>query len=171
MMAQCLEQIESAFEKAEKHFGRKIKRVPVTFSNRMTHTAGKAMYKKNRFSGEIRGTEIRLSAKLLASEGSKFIKRTPGHEAAHIITYELFGNVSGHGKEWQSVMSVIGIDPKRYHSYTTPKGRRFQYRDNLGALQELTIIRHNKLQRGKVRWYEWSKTGGRVSKTGFIKEL
>jgi predicted SprT family Zn-dependent metalloprotease len=160
----CLAEIERAFLAAEAHYGRSIDRVPVTFSNRLTHTAGKAFTKKGK------GLEIRLSAKLLASEGDAFVKRTPGHEAAHIISIELFGTEGrGHGARWKEVMKVIGIEAKRCHSYTVPKRKTFTYCPVRGVVKELTLVRHNKLQRGVVRSYTW-KDGYEVFKEDWIQK-
>jgi len=144
----CLAEIEKAFVAAETHYGRSIDRVPVTFSTRMTHTAGRAFFTR-------KCKEIRLSASLLASEGKAFISRTPGHEAAHIIAMELFGiEGRGHGIRWKEVMRVIGIDDKRCHSYTTPKKKMYTYIKD-GVTKELTVFRHNKLQKGIVECYGW----------------
>ena len=169
MQSQCREQVEVAFQRAEKHFNRKIKRVPVTFSNRMTHTAGSAHAIRSKCGNRWESTEIRLSAKLLAANGARFIKETPGHEAAHIIVNEIFGgNGKPHGMEWRQVMRIIGINPDVTHDYATPKATKlFKYRDSDGVIRELTIIRHNKLQRGKVGWYAW-KDGIKVTKNDFI---
>jgi len=146
----CLDEIEKAFLVAEAHYGRSIDRVPVTFSKRMTHTAGLAFVTR-----ACKGKEIRLSASLLASEGQAFITRTPGHEAAHIIAVELFGKEGrGHGIRWREVMKVIGIEDKRCHSYTVPKKKTFTYVSE-GVTKELTLIRHNKLQKGIVGCYGW----------------
>tara|TARA_B110000977_G_C11013789_1_gene468694 strand:+ start:889 stop:1377 length:489 start_codon:yes stop_codon:yes gene_type:complete len=158
----CLEQIETAFLAAEAHYGRSIDRVPVTFSNRMTHTAGKA------FTRNGKGKEIRLSAQLLASEGTNFVERTPGHEAAHIISIELFGMEGrGHGDRWKEVMQVIGITAKRCHSYAIPKKKMFTYSKD-GVTKELSIIRHNKLQKNIVAGYTW-KDGIRMNKEDWQK--
>ena len=160
----CLEQVEKAFLAAEAHYGRSIDRVPVTFSNRLTHTAGKAFFKNGK------GVEIRLSAKLLESEGAVFVERTPGHEAAHIIAIELFGiEGKGHGARWKEVMAVVGIDAKRCHSYTVPKKKTFTYCPVRGVVKELSLIRHNKLQRGIVRGYTW-KDGYEVLKEDWIQK-
>ena len=173
MEAACKREVEIAFVKAEKHFGRTIKRVPVTFSKRMTHSGGVAYEEKNEETGKWEGKEIRLSAVLLAANGANFIKSTPGHEAAHIITTEIFGgNDKPHGPRWQQVMRILGLEPKTTHDYKVvdkPK-RAFEYRDNDGIVRTLTIIRHNKLQRGKVQWYRWDDTGAYVRKNDFIRE-
>lgn len=49
-----------------------------------------------------------------------FIEEVVTHEIAHLVTYQLFGNVGdAHGREWQFVMKKLGINsPQRYHSYT-----------------------------------------------------
>lgn len=167
LQALCVDKIEQAFVTAEQYFGRTFDRVPVTFSNRMTHTAGKAIYVHRQLTGEYIGKEIRLSNKLLENEGEAFVERTPGHEAAHIIVYALHGaSATGHGSAWQKVMRVIGLEPSRCHSYETPAKKTLAYRAKCGTEKQLTLIRHNKLQRGKVGWYRWGD-GVKVYKDDF----
>ncbi len=164
----CLIEIERAFTTAEKFYGRVFPRVPITFSNRMTHSAGRAFYSWNAL-GVHKGKEIRLSNKLLVSEGAAFIERTPGHEAAHIIAVLVYGKEGrGHGVRWQEVMAVLGLESKRCHNFTVPKAKTFKYVSN-GITKELKVIRHNKLQRGKVPAYMW-KGGVTMKKENWVPE-
>lgn len=166
---QCRDRIEEAFVAAEKHYGRKFKRVKVTFSGRMTRCAGKAMYQRSDLTGKYAGTEIRLSSKLLDLNGMAFIEETPAHEAAHIISMEMY-NEGGHGAAWKEVMKVVGLEhQRRCHNFKTPPKKSFSYKTDMGEIVKLTIIRHNKLQRGQVTWYSWSKKG-KVYAKDFIKQ-
>ena len=165
LQIECLHEVEKAFVKAEEHFGQKFDRVPVTFSNRMTHTAGRAFF--STVGGVYRGKEIRLSNKLMMSEGEKFVSRTPGHEAAHIIALAVFGKAgSGHGVFWKEVMNMLGLSTDRCHSYEVPKKKVFTYVKD-GVTKELTIIRHNKLQRGNAVSYIW-KDGVEMHKHNWV---
>lgn len=170
MEVECLREVERAFKIAEKHYGRSIKRVPVTFSKRMTSSAGAALEEKNK-AGKWEGTEIRLSLPLLKLNGLAFVSRTPGHEAAHIITTAIYGDVKTHGWQWQKVMDLIGIPAGTTHDYKIEKKakRLFKYTRN-GVTHNLTIIRHNKLQRGKIHFYQW-KDESMVFKNDFVKEI
>jgi SprT protein len=168
LKAECLAQIETAFQKAEAHYGRKIKRVPVVFSNRMTHCGGIATSNVDYRTGKCTGVEIRLSAVLLAQNGKDFIKQVPGHEAAHIIADEIYGTrTKGHDRLWKGVMAIIGLTPDTYHNYKTPKTPTVLYRDSNGVEKQLTKIRHGKLQRGTATCYTW-KDGIVMRKGDFV---
>ncbi len=47
------------------------------------------------------------------------MKRTPGHEAAHIIAWVVFGD-RGHGWRWKMVARELGIADTRCHTYKVP---------------------------------------------------
>lgn len=112
----CLDRIEECFVIAEKHYGRKIPRVPVEFSNQMSRCAGTA---QSGWAGEPK--RIRLSSKLLQLNGETFINRTPGHEAAHIIANFIHGTQCKHDIRWVQAMTVIGQKAERYHNMLTPR--------------------------------------------------
>lgn len=145
----CELKVEKAFRDAEAHYGHPIRRVKVTFSNRLTAVAGKAFYAQ----------EIRLSNPLLKTNAHLFINETPGHEAAHIIAHRIYGNEgTGHGFRWKEVMAIIGLPAKRCHSFKRAAADVFKYVCDDGRVVSLSKIRHNKLQRGTVPSYHW-KTG------------
>lgn len=139
MTQQAIRKVEDAYKLAEAHYKRSFTRVPVYFSNKMTRAAGYARFQYNR------PVEIQLSSKLLQLNGKRFIDETPGHEAAHCIAYELYGDV-GHGPEWKEVMRVIGQSPDRCHTMEVPKSG-ITYHCNCQEF-DFTPQRHNKIQRG-----------------------
>ena len=161
----CMERIEECYQLAEKHYGKKLLRPKVTFSDRLTKTAGKAIRKNG-----VVGGEIRLSRPILNLQHEEFIKETPGHEAAHLIATAIYGiKARGHGTYWREVMELIKQPANVTHEFKTVKTkvtREFLYKNG----RTLTIIRHNKLQRGKVDWYQW-KDGSRAYKEDFIEEI
>jgi len=152
---QCTNRIETCYQIAETAFNRKFTRPTVTFSNRLTVTAGMAYTGKN---------EIRLSTKLLLFNENVFISDTPGHEAAHLIAYAVYGpDIASHGKEWKQVMTIIGQNPNRLHSMKSDDF--FEYEVD-GVKKHLSKIRHNKLQRGRVHSYSF-KDGITVTKENY----
>lgn len=91
---------------------------------------------KNRFGGlAISGGSddwtIRLNLILCFENEEHFIKQTVGHEVAHLVNHVVHGftkqveekgkmvtkKVRSHGKEWRHVMTVLGLEPKIYHTY------------------------------------------------------
>lgn len=113
----CLEEIEEAFRLAEYEYDREIPRVPVIWQKSLTSTAGMAQS-----DWEGNGVAIYLSPKLLALNPEEFVSRTPRHEAAHIISCQIYGIKAGggHGARWREVMAKVGGKPSRCHSMRTP---------------------------------------------------
>lgn len=157
---QALENLQSACERrastyymeADRHYGRYFKAIPITFSNRMTKTAGMFIFTD-------RGSkEIRLSNPIMSMNFDAFIERTVGHEVAHHIVHELHGRVQPHGKEWKEVMAVFGLEAKRCHSYKVESNKVEYIVD--GKSYFLGKIQHGRCQRGQV--YINNKTKARI---------
>jgi SprT protein len=96
---------------------------------------------------------IRYNRALLARHADAFLAQTLPHEVAHYLTYLRFGRrAQPHGQEWQQIMQSLGADPRRCHEFDvsglkTRHVRRFVYHCRCGD-QELTSIRHHRIQRG-----------------------
>lgn len=168
LQKRCKDEIELSFRKAEEHYGVRLERVPVVFTNKMKKTAGKAMYWYNG-DGTYDPTEIRLSNHLLRLNGDQFIRETPAHEAAHIIALQVY-NHAGHGKPWKQVMRVLGKAPNTRHTMNTmptTKSKVYIYKATCGNIVELKRVRHSKIQnRGVV--YTLQSTGGKIMSSGYI---
>lgn len=80
---------------------------------------------------DYRGWVIRVNAVLLNENVEEYIKQVIGHEAAHLITHQVYpeahqrinGKRSPHGSEWQSVMRALGLKPDRCHTMDTTNSR------------------------------------------------
>lgn len=109
LQQQCRDRIEKVFSRCEEFFGKKFDRPTVEFDLHGSK-AGLAYYSLNL---------IRLNSVLLNENGAEFVQDTPGHEAAHIIARKIYGNYPRHhGKEWKTIMHLIGQEPKLYHQFT-----------------------------------------------------
>lgn len=109
------------------------------FSQRGT-SAGTAWLEKN---------EIRLNAALLIENQRAFIDEVVPHELAHLLTWQHFGQVAPHGKEWRWMMeTVLGVPAKRTHQFdlSPVQAQTWPYRCGCQTHQ-LTLRRHNRVLR------------------------
>jgi SprT protein len=105
-----IRRISEVYAIAERAYRRSFVFPEVTFDVR-GKAAGRAYFYQNR---------IALNLRMLLENGQGFIDDTPGHEAAHLISFKVYGvYTKPHGREWQSVMRVIGQAPNRTHSFQT----------------------------------------------------
>lgn len=87
----------------------------VTFDSK-GGVAGRAFLLKNKVS---------LNPNILFHNPERFLRRTTGHEVAHLVVFKLYGcsdrmgnRIKPHGSEWLSVMMTLGIsDNSARHNY------------------------------------------------------
>jgi predicted SprT family Zn-dependent metalloprotease len=110
---------------------------------------------------------IRLNQEAYDIDPDRMLTQTLPHELAHIVCYAMMyqGRLDrkaavGHGKSWKTICVELGGKPDRCHTMAlTParkptKQKRHVYKLDSGTMIELTTVRHNKVQRGKVKGYE-----------------
>ncbi|WP_344965535.1 SprT family zinc-dependent metalloprotease [Oceanisphaera sediminis] len=97
--------------------------------------------------------ELRFNPVLLADNEAEFMAEIIPHEVAHLVAFTCFGKVKPHGWEWQSIMrSVFGLTPRTRHRLNTAKvAPTFSY-DCGCRRHQLSLRRHNSIQRGKRRY-------------------
>ncbi len=106
---------------------------------------------------------INFNMVLLKDNLEHFVKQTVTHEVAHFVTWIKYGHqrTAGgkriiHGTDWKNMMKFFGVESERCHSYNTAKStvrkmKRFTYKCDCME-HELTIIRHNKIQKGSASY-------------------
>ena len=131
---------EDCFIEAECFFDRAFERPSYLFNQR-GKAAGTAHLQRNL---------IKINPILFINNKQEFFQQVIPHEVAHLITFQQYGKVRPHGKEWQRVM----IDVFQRPALTTHQldindvvGRQFAYQCQC-TIHKLTIRRHNKVLKG-----------------------
>jgi SprT protein len=117
--------------------------------------AGSALLQKN---------IIKLHPTLLAQNVDYYLDEVIAHELSHILVYQLFGQYKGilrrervkpHGLEWQTIMTeVFDLVPRVTHQLDVKaiSMQSFEYECACQSV-DLSLIRHNKVIRGKQVYY------------------
>lgn len=133
MKQKCEQIIAEAFDRADEKWGMKFRR-PLVLWRHMGRRAGLAKLSK----GAI--YELHLNPFYLEQDGENFVNRTPLHEVAHFVAYELFG-CTGHSDYWKAVLkSLGGVDLERCHDFSAadaPRAQSVKRAKYLRALESL----------------------------------
>ena len=126
-------------------------RVPEVTFDLQGRAAG--MYRVHR-----RQRRIRYNPYIFAKYFSDNLTNTVPHEVAHYLTDLLYGlgNIRPPGKEWQTVMRLLGAEPTvtcHYDLSGVPvkRQRRFSYRCACGP-HAISTVRHNRVLSGACRY-------------------
>lgn len=102
---------------------------------------------------------IRLHEPLLLHYKKVYIDDVLFHEVAHAVQMEIYKNrVKPHGKEWKQIVSMLKnevYNPKNDPSYSQyfnthniKKSKKFEYMCGCDNSHFLTLIRHNRINKG-----------------------
>ena len=120
----------------------------VEFSNRLTKTGGKCIYKNRIYT-------VRFSTDIMErNDISAYISQVVYHEVAHMVDRQVYGNW-GHGATFYRIMRVTfgksGQEAGRTHSFKIQQrtSKKYNYKcPTCGEVIALSSIRHGKAQKG-----------------------
>ena len=98
---------------------------------------------------------ITLNSNYLKSKDWKsFLDRTPLHELAHAIAWQIYF-AHGHNSIWKSICRSLGISDSRCHNFATPeienanKYKRKRYEAHCDCMKHIiTSVKYNRMKRG-----------------------
>ena len=136
------------WDKFNQKFGKSYPYPHLTFTLRGT-VAGYAHYKKHL---------IEFNVELYLRHKEEFLKRTVPHEIAHLFAYQMYAypynrSIKPHGDEWSRVMTIMGLEPSRCHSYNTEglgKAKPFAYKCSCHVFH-VTKALHERIQKENGR--------------------
>ena len=118
---------------------------------------------------EDRSMVIRLSIEGCRDHWDTIVSDTIPHEIAHLVCF-LKGIDNGHGTHWKAVARALGSLGETTHNKKLKSTlRMFHYCNPDGGRVDFTIIRHNRLQNGKVLSYKGKE--GTFTKADFLAEV
>ena len=147
---QVVERVTELLLQCEQHFDRTFNTIEIRFDLK-GRTSGMYVVKH-------RQKYFRFNSFILAKYFEDSLASTVPHEVAHYVSDILFGikNIRPHGKEWQSVMHTLGVEPRVTGNYDltgvpVKRQRRFDY--VCGCMtHQLTTTRHNKVLKTNARY-------------------
>lgn len=138
------QRVFALFSLAEAHFKTSLRRPSVSWRK-----SG-----KNAGTANLTINKINFNPVLFSHNRQAYFDEVIPHEVSHIITFQVYGRVSPHGKHWQWVMHNLFDAPARTtHSFDlTPLGlKEYIYRCQCGDVN-LSVRRHNKVMRQKQQY-------------------
>jgi SprT protein len=143
LQTKAIERIRQVYAKAELIYGRSFKFPTVSFKLK-GRRAGSAIPAYNK---------LILNNDMLHRNGDAFVNDTPGHEAAHLIAYDVYGYmIEPHGKEWKKVMlDVCNQQANRCHNFEVVT--RHEYICKCENTIYVSTTKHNRIIKGRSRYY------------------
>jgi len=138
--------IKACIKKAELIYNISLGHVEIKYNIRTNSTiVGQAS-----MSGD--SLKLRFQRRALENHYEYMVKETIPHEVAHLVTYVRPDLGCSHDTGWKAICQALGGEGRTYHDLKNVV-KTYQYVSDTGAIVDLSIIRHNKLQKGKVISY------------------
>jgi SprT protein len=122
---------------------------------------------------------VGFNAGLLEDNLQRYMVRTIPHEVAHLIVFAIHGEIKKgskcvwHGEEFKAQMRAFGCEETRCHTMDTSKVRQAKrktkkhvYVCECGHTMNLSSVRHNKMLRGRAKYFHKCHTDGSLTYTG-----
>lgn len=108
------------------------------------------------------GNRVFLNWVLLKENKEDYINGTIPHEVCHIFQRHLYPRSSSHGVEWKRLMQMVGLEPKRCHSYDVQNAGRDSKKATFTYIckcqkHQLSAIKNRRFLTGVVGGYNCRK--------------
>lgn len=147
---QVLQATRDCLQQACQLFDLRYIKIPISFDLR-GRAAGMYQVRRGR-------QRIRYNPWIFSLHYQANLNETIPHEVAHFMADRLFGmsNIRPHGKEWQTIMRTLGVEPRATADFDltgVPQRRQRRYRYHCNCREyELTTIRHNRICRHQASY-------------------
>jgi len=145
-----IERVSDLLQQCQQHFNQPFKPIEIRFDLRGKTSGMYVVKNKQQY--------LRFNPLIFSKYFEDNLCNTVPHEVAHYVSHVLFGikNIRPHGKEWKSIMQILGAEPRVTGNYDLSgipfkRQRRFRYICNC-MTHELTTIRHNRIVKNKSRY-------------------
>lgn len=149
-----LDQIHNCARKLESFLEQTLPAYEVLFNLR-GRAAGQLRY--SRRGQKLIKPVLRFNRTLMEQNRSEFLNEVIPHELSHLAAYAHWGTkIRPHGREWKWLMvECFGLEARVTHDFevaTRPRKTVDYGCKCQGRVHALTMIRHNRIQRGQNRY-------------------
>ena len=148
---QVTNRVANLLQQCQQHFNQPFKPIEIRFDLRGKTSGMYVVRNKQQY--------LRFNPLIFSKYFEVSLNNTVPHEVAHYVSHVLFGikNIRPHGKEWKSIMKMLGAEPQVTGNYDlsgipVKRQRRFRYVCDCTA-HELTTVRHNRILSRKSQYF------------------
>jgi predicted SprT family Zn-dependent metalloprotease len=162
--------VKDKMAQAEQMFGVDMSDVAIELNIRGNRISGQACPPRWK-RGKRLGYRIRFNPAAIVECFDELVKRTVGHEVAHMVCFKRPELGRNHDRGWKRIDIALGGDGSRCHSMkfgqaSTRTRKQYAYKTTSGQQVVLSSVRHNRIQTGTI--YVYGKDRSKIKSDGYI---